>query len=69
MAVLTTIKSRSLRIKNQKGDKVTSKTHGPLGEDVANEAIMETAKAILSVMAYPSAGVEVVTVMDLKESV
>lgn len=69
MAVLKTVKSRSLRLTMNKNGKTASKSYAQIGTDTADANIMETAKAIGSVMAYPVEDTELVTTETLKESV
>ena len=69
MPVLKTIKSRNLKLTANKGDRTTSKSYSPIGVDASDDAIMNTANAIESVMAYPVEEKALVTTEVLTEAV
>lgn len=68
MAVLKTIRGRSLKLTANKGDKTSSKSYAQIGVSVADDNIMATANAIGDLMAYPVEAVDLVTTERLEES-
>lgn len=69
MAVLKTIKGRSLKLTMNRDGRTTTKSYADIGEAVADENILATAEAIGSIMAYPVEGTDLVTTESLKASV
>lgn len=69
MAALKTIKGKSLKLTMNKDGRTTSKSYGDIGTAASDDSILETAKAIGSIIANPVEGMEIITTETLKESV
>lgn len=69
MAALKTIKGKSLKLVFNKEGRTSSKSYADIGTAASDDSILETAKAIGSIIAYPVEEQQIITTESLKESV
>lgn len=69
MAALKTIKGKSLKLILNKEGRTSSKSYADIGVSATDDSILETAKAIGSIITYPVEDYQVITTESVKEGV
>ena len=68
MAALKSIKGKSLKLILNKDGKTSSKSYADIGTAASDDSILETAKAIGSIITHPVEDRQIITTESLKES-